>query len=280
MLVKLFKYEWKAFWKVPAAINLALLIVTLVGMATLVTPFWEIDSFAIEMLSVTAIMFYIVGIFAGLIAVVVYIAIRFYRNVYTDEGYLTNTLPVTPRMIILSKLLVSSLWSVISGIVVFLSIFLLVFAAAYSFDGINFFRDLLELDELWETWRYLLGISVNAHFLRIMLDTVISVLYMIIRVFFSILMLYTAISLGQLFQRHKIAGAVAWYIAEYVIIQMVTSIASSVLLYSNWDSIYNYTGFGSMYNWYFYGGFVLSAICCVAMFFLSEYMLKKRLNLD
>ena len=63
MLVKLFKYEWKAFWKVPATINLALLIVTLVGMATLVTPFWEIDSFAIEMLSVTAIMFYIVGIF-------------------------------------------------------------------------------------------------------------------------------------------------------------------------------------------------------------------------
>ena len=68
MFVKLFKYEWKTFWKVPAAINLVLLIVTLVGMATLVTPFWDIDSLAIDMLSVTAIMFYVAAIIAGLIA--------------------------------------------------------------------------------------------------------------------------------------------------------------------------------------------------------------------
>ncbi len=280
MFVKLFKYEWKTFWKVPAAINLVLLIVTLVGMATLVTPFWDIDSLAIDMLSVTAIMFYVAAIIAGLIAVVVYTAIRFYRNIYTDEGYLTNTLPVTPRMIILSKLLVSSLWSIISGIVVFLSIFMLIFSAAYSFEGVRFFRDLLEFDELWEAWGYLLGITTDARYFGILLRILFSILYTVVRVFFSILMLYTAISLGQLFHRHKIAGAVAWYIAEYVFVQMVSSIFSTVLLYHNWPDSYFFSNFESYYIMVSYGGFLLTTLCCIGMFFLSEFMLKKRLNLD
>ena len=278
MLGKLFKYEWKSFWKVPAAINLILGIITLVGIASLITPFWDIDSVVISMLMVTAILFYVVAIFGGMIAVTVYTAVRFYRNIYTDEGYLTNTLPVTPRMIILSKLFVSSIWTAITGIVVVLSVFTLVYTTMLSYEGINIFRELLEFDEFWEELARIIGFRWDISFLWTALYCTTSILYSILRVFFSILMLYAAISLGQLFSRHKVAGAVAWYVAEYVFVQFASSILRSMLVVTNiFDTPYDYS---SIFDPIFYGGFFLTLLCCLGLFFLSEFMLKRRLNLD
>ena len=279
MLGKLFIYEWKSFWKVPAAINIILGVVTLAGMASLITPFWDIDSVVINVLMVTAILFYVIAIFGGMIAVSIYTAIRFYRNIYTDEGYLTNTLPVTPRMIILSKLFVSSIWSVITGIVVILSIFTLVYTTMLSYEGINIFRELLEYDEFWEELARLIGLQWDSNFFAVALYTITSILYSILRVFFSILMLYAAISLGQLFTKHKVAGAVAWYIAEYIVVQFASSLLTSMLVVTD---IYHtsYYDYSVIFDPMLYGGFVLTLLCSLGLFFLTEFMLSKRLNLD
>ena len=90
MLKKLFKYEWVFFWKVPTAINVFLIIVTIVGVISLASPFWELNLWGIDVLLGLAIFFYIMAIFACSIAVTVYVAVRYYKNIYTDEGYLTN----------------------------------------------------------------------------------------------------------------------------------------------------------------------------------------------
>ena len=55
----------------------------------------------------------------------IYIAVRFYKNLYTDEGYLMHTLPVTPRQLLVSKLTVGSLWSFLVTILTLWAVFLI-----------------------------------------------------------------------------------------------------------------------------------------------------------
>ena len=275
MLKKLFKYEWKYCWKVPATINLCLIIMTLVGIVSLISPFWTLDYAIIDVLMFTAISLYYLSIIAGSIAVSVYIAVRYYKNVYTDEGYLTNTLPVTPRQIILSKLFVSTIWSFITSIVITISVFLLIHCALISYENVNIFS---EMANVWSEFVILcedeLGLSLTSFLVAILLSLIISPI-------FSILMMYSSIALGQLFTKHKIAGAVIWYIIQYMIIQTVTSLIMNVpLFFGLMEADYNNISPMSIINPIMYGSILLTLAATVGLYFITEYMLKKKLNLD
>ena len=54
-----------------------------------------------------------VGIFGSLVVTEVLVFVRFYKNFYTDEGYLTFTLPVKRSKLLLSKTLNSIIWFVL-----------------------------------------------------------------------------------------------------------------------------------------------------------------------
>lgn len=276
MLKKLFKYEWKFFWKVPATINLALIIITLVGITSFITPLWTIESTIIDILMVTGLMFYIIAIFAGSIAISVYIAIRFYKSIYTDEGYLTNTLPVTPRQIVLSKLFVSSIWTFITVIVIFISIFTLIFVSVFSYSDINVFY---RLSDSWKEIKVIVDYELGYDGFKLTVYMILSILYTVISTFFSILMLFSAISLGQLFTRHKVAGAVGWYIGEFMIVQFTLSVLQSIPVLLNINNT-NYRDFASFFDPMFYGSIILTLVCSFGLFFLTEYMMKRKLNLD
>ena len=137
MLKKLFKYEWKFFWKIPTAISIFLAILTVIGVISLASPFWSLDITGINIMLGLSLFFYILAIAAGSIAVTVFIAIRYYKNVYTDEGYLTNTLPVTARQIVISKLSVGMIWSLIIGAVVSVSVFSLAYTALLCQEDVD-----------------------------------------------------------------------------------------------------------------------------------------------
>jgi hypothetical protein len=279
MLGKLFKYEWKSFWKVPAAINVFLLIITFIGAISLLSPFWELDFEIMDTLMVFAIMFYYLALMAGSIAIAVYIAIRFYKNVYTDEGYLTHTLPVSPRDIIFSKLFVSIIWSIITGIVICFSVFFLLFAAMK--DYINTY----ELVNVWqEIKREALPVMEEA-FGNLFVFVLFIILLMFITTVFSILMMYSAVSLGQMFSKHKVAGAVIWYVAEYVIVQFSSSILMNIPLLGVISDPYAIDSMtpaaaGTLIKLMLIGSAIISAIAGTLLYFLTEYMMRRKLNLD
>lgn len=275
MLKKLFIHEWKSFSKVPGAINLCLILLTLVGIVSLISPIWTLEYDIIAIFMVLAIMIYYLSIIAGSIAVTVYTAMRYYKNVYTDEGYLTNTLPVTPRQIILSKLYVSSIWHYITSIVITVSVFALVYVGLYSYDGINLFQ---EFATAWDTIMEAMAGEMGLDVFAILLGLIISLL---ISPFFSIVMLYSSIALGQLFKKHKVAGAVMWYIIEYLVIQFVSSLIVNVPLFTGLMEVeMNDTFPFLIINLVLYGSLLLTIAATVGLYFISEYMLKKKLNLD
>lgn len=276
MLIKLFKYEWKFFWKVPATINLALVIITLLGITSLISPLWTLDYDIIGALMATSLLFYYLSIFAGSIAVSVYIAIRFYKNVYTDEGYLTNTLPVTPRQIILSKLFVGVLWTAITGLVIMFSVLILVAVGLYSY-GDNSIIEIIR--ELMLAWNDMAEIFREIGF-RPFSFTFLCVIYSIISTFFSILMLYSAISLGQMFSRHKVAGAIIWYFVEYMVVQFGSSILMTIIGFSVVNRLDYYDSISSIFDPIMIGSIFLYLLGGFGLYCITEYMLKKKLNLD
>lgn len=273
MLKKLFKYEWKFFWKVPATINLALAIITLLGVTFIISPLWDLESELISILMSTSLMFYYLSIFACSIAVTVYIAIRFYRSAYTDEGYLTHTLPVTPRQIILSKLFVGTIWTFITGCVIIISVAVLIITFVFASTDFNLFYG---IGEVWEEFLSLFE-ELGFHFY---LSAFLFLLLSVTGSFFNILMLYSAISLGQMFSRHRIAGAVVWYIAEYTIVQFGSSILMSITILGLFNSMDASDSPGSITSLLLGGSFLLTLAGDIILYYITEYMMKKKLNLD
>lgn len=111
MLRKLMRYDFGAvfgLWWIPA--------VTLTALAPLTGLFLYIsgrtDDFSPMAVAVSAItgvlvFLYVVTFVATLLLSLFFCHRRFYCNFYTDEGYLTFTLPVSRRTLLLSKTLVT-----------------------------------------------------------------------------------------------------------------------------------------------------------------------------
>ena len=78
----------------------------------------------------------VLAIIAACFLVFFIICAQFYRNLMTDEGYLTFTLPVKTSEILWSKLITAMLWTIISSVVIGLCVLMFVgLSTAASGDG-------------------------------------------------------------------------------------------------------------------------------------------------
>ena len=120
MLGKLMKYEWKNIWKAGTLMLLGMLVVTVIGCVVLRMPgvaeFFDSNDvngaqawLVISSFAATLIL-YVIMLLASTWGMLIFLGIRFYRSMYTDEGYLSHTLPVTANQLFLSKVLVSGVW--------------------------------------------------------------------------------------------------------------------------------------------------------------------------
>ncbi|MBQ6887887.1 MAG: hypothetical protein IJN54_10280 [Lachnospiraceae bacterium] len=275
MLNKLIKHEWRAFWKVPAFVSLFLAIFTLFGVIALSAKIWETDNPVIMALSVFVMLFYYIAIFVVSFVAILYTALRFYKNIYTDEGYLMHTLPVTQKSLILSKLIVSYIWTIIIAVVIILSISGLVCALLATTGTLSsFWENIQEIMEILSSYGFMkefqevLGIGFVPLIIVWILIALLSPLS-------NILMIYTSISLGQLFKKHKVGGAILSYIGIYTVLQIINSIVTAPIMFSTANTA-ELTVFGPMM--YFTLGEQILLI--IGFFFLTEWIMKRKLNLE
>ena len=122
MLGKLTKYEIKATARIFLPLYAGLLLFALINKV-----FIEINLLQTKMAFLSAIsgMIYFFIIVATFIITLVVMIQRFYKNLLSDEGYLMFTIPVTPSKHIISKMIVSILWAVVSVIAAVLSVLVL-----------------------------------------------------------------------------------------------------------------------------------------------------------
>jgi len=213
MLKKLLKHDFITTWKVPAAVYAVLIVLGLITAISVqgVNHFGE--SFGMSLLMFSAIGLFYIGIIAANITMLIYLVIRYYRSMYTSEGYLTFTLPVKTDMIFLSKVITGSVWMFLSYICTFISL---------AIAGIGFIK---ATDIPADEFRTLL-MSIN-EVLGLTDPGLISIFVyaIIITPIAGIVCIYFCVSIGQLWQNHKILGSVLCFIALYIINQLVSQIA-------------------------------------------------------
>ena len=146
--------------------------------------------------AVAYVTIYVIFIIGIILATIFYLAARMQKSLFSDEGYLTNTLPVTPDKLLWSKILIFWTWSAIDFLCVALSIFILFSYPETMPDIIDgfqmFFTSLFGFDGF-----------------HAMVETITVVLALIIEYFFYITALILfSICLGSLFKTHKALGAV------------------------------------------------------------------------
>ncbi|MBQ7955654.1 MAG: hypothetical protein IJ282_07870 [Lachnospiraceae bacterium] len=298
MLGKLLKHEWRSTWKLPTALSAFTILMTLLGALSFKMPMWQklvgnnpSSVTFVDLVAVAILITYFITIVVSAYAIMIYFSVRFYKNLYTDEGYLMHTLPTTPRNLIFSKTVISSFWNVISTTLMMASMF-------WLFDV--FMKTLLTEAEWKEVSAAFAGISpsINEIFIEYSGVSVVFAIFayiltLLVGSIYGMLLIYLCICIGQLFRKHKVAAAIIAYLVVTTIIQTITSVAvlpatfnmmfkmeamsESLLIASPMEALV--APFATMMP-VIYISLALSAILSIAAFFACEYITKRKLNLD
>ena len=279
MLGKLIKHEWLSTWKVPTILCIYLGVLTILGCVSFLSPMWQTDNFVIEIIAILSVALYMLSLFAISITVYVYFIVRFYRNMYTSEGYLTHTLPVKPWEHIFSKGLIYFIWMFISATAMITSAVLIVITAISTVEG-----DMLYI--VWEAmktevmpeldlvWQEMFGMSVGGYIVVILVSAFISSVY-------SIMMMYVSMAIGQLFNKYKVLASFVAYAVVNFVVNLITTVVELPIFKMTFEE--TFTGSGDISNIFSYSIWSSVGVCAVlavVFAFVTEYITRKKLNLD
>ena len=251
MLGKLLKHEWKAVWKIPVLLIGILLAAAMMAGFTFHLPIWDSEWVGLPLSGVMMIITFYVAIIGVSLGITIYFAVRYYKNMFTDEGYLTNTLPVSSHQLLLSKVITMFSWNIIS-----------ILAVAASF---------------WELFD--MGIW-DSPYMQEFGGFCVSMIVMVFASAFSGTMTIVAsVTIGQMVRRHRILGAFGAYFAIGTVMQIISTVILFPYMISTFDNVYVETPFPLMTVMYLIISAV-SVIIGVGLYFLSEYLIRKQLELE
>lgn len=216
MVKKLFKYEFKFYFRIMLPIYAIYLLVAAVGriIQLFEDPFEKVRPLYMFLFgSSTAIL--ALGSVAMLIGVFIIAVIRFYKSMYGGEGYLTFTLPVSETSHILTKLVTAVVFEVaaIAVILLGLSVFTAgeVFAEVLKAAGYIFSK----------VYDY-----VGAHMLLYILEIAV---FLLVYAASAVLVYYMCITIGQLSNKSRVGMAVLAYFIYYIAVQIIGFIINIVI---------------------------------------------------
>lgn len=271
MLGKLIKHEWKAIWKIPTILIGALMVISFLAGMPFISPIWRSGIGGIEVFKVLVWMLFYFAIIGVSIGIMLFLAIRFYRSMFTDEGYLTHTLPATSHQLLLSKVIVMGIWIFFSMAGVFLSILI--------FGGMAILFLQPEIS-IWNMWKDICREFEAIGMLGLNLfNFAASIIFMLIASTVNGTMLITgSICLGQMVKGHKVLGSIGAYFAINTVVQIVGMVVMLPnMLKTRFEAP---IGVFQMLASVYWGMGVLCVLVSVGLYFLSEYLIRRHLNLD
>ena len=288
MLGKLIKYEWKSTYKVGIILLLALGMATLIGCLAFQAPMWReiqsrhyyIETMGMTMMNVVSVfsfILYILLLTGAVYAIFIYLVVHFYRSMYTDEGYLLHTLPVTKNQILVSKILVSTIWVFLVYIGMILSIFIFLLVLVSVTTGENMFTVMRELMEILGEFKDLFDLLFGD--LEITWTVVASIINLLLGVPMAVIIMFGAVSLGQLFSKHRVLMA----ILSYVCILIFRWVLRSVIQGISWAGMMSSTtgqGFFDYTNMTLYSNLILELLLAVGCYLASYFITSKKLNME
>ena len=277
MVKKLFKHEISYYVRSMLPIYSILLVIAAVSR---VIQFFEADNTLYNTLNIISILTYIVGVVATFGMTTVFTIIRYYRNLFTSEGYLSFTLPVTPTQHILSKLATAVITHIASLIVVLTSVCIITAGDVFTevVKAINYLFD--QLPALFtQEFVKTTAAQWQANLRLFIVELVVMMLAMII---YLMLLYYACITVGQMFNKNRIIAAVGVYFGYYMVTQAIGTvlvIVSQFLPWERFSEIFHAAPFGTIHT-IVIGYVLLELALATGLFFVSRAIVRRKLNLE
>ena len=122
MLRKLIKHDTRALRKISSSMFIVALLAGLLSGLCLRFSEKVADYLVLDILISLVNLLSLFALAASILVVIVFVALRYFRNFYTDEGYLTFTLPVRRTQLVFSKtfvgffVIVKQLVAILAGV--------------------------------------------------------------------------------------------------------------------------------------------------------------------
>ena len=204
--------------------------------------------------------------------------VRFYKNLYTAEGYLTFTLPVTNEQHIFVKLFTAIVCMSVCALTVFLAVMI-----AIPFDEVTaFFGDFGDMLSL--TASEVGVLNTVAYALEVIIIVVLYASY-------SLLLAYGCITIGQTAKKHRILKAIGAYYVYHIARQTLGTVLSIILVTIEFPDITiedpveiseaaerlgTIIGVHSL----LVGAILFFAVICAVLWAVTQHIMTKKLNLE
>ena len=264
MLRKLLKYEIRATSRTFLPMYALLIVFALINKF-----FIAVNSETLRIPMIIAMSVFVIIIVGICVMTLVVTIQRFNKNLLTDEGYLSFTLPVKVHTQIDCKMIVALIWTLLSAIVAILSIFVLMI----NEKSIEMFQKFLS--EFIPAFN-----SLGTGGYVIILE---GILLVILSTLCCAVTIYAAITIGNMSSKHRLLAGLGAYLGFGVIEQIITSIIISC--FGNRFELY----FGNLRSAPQSVGTIEIALLWIIVYtlifgavyyFLTNWMLKKKLNLE
>lgn len=286
MLGKLLKHEYKATARTMLPV-LALFILLSVAMRFITDTIVDVDLGIVGVVLEVVIVIAYILIFAAVCFLGYFSSVlRFSKNIFSDEGYLMNTLPVKPWMHIVSKIIPAFTWLITCILACMFSVCI----ADDGFKGIGEFLNAIK--SLFEDFFDVLAQQPLFVF-QVVLAFVLGIVL-------SYLTFYCSLAIGNSFSKNKKLMSVVVFVILTTIGTIIATAVSEGLLNSmseafevTTDTVYESDSAGVTVSVSSPAerGFkeanivmlienIMTFAFCVVTFFGSTYFMKNRLNLE
>lgn len=270
MFTKLLKHDFQSTWGIIGLLCLMSLGASLLGGGAMRYLVWISQRGTEEMtiLTVLCILTMVVAILfiavCGVVALLVLIW-RFYKSRFTDEGYLTFTLPVTSHQILLSSMVNTVLNMLVVGITIMASLAVLLLLG------------LTVISDFWPNFQRVISRALQALsrvFTMQGLGYLMQMLGVIIIGFAcELVVLMLSVTIGALVaKKHKILAALGVYYGIHIALSVfnASSVAAVVIVEA---------GSNAAATRLFWSQGLIELLIAVGGYFLMHYLVSRKLNL-
>lgn len=202
----------------------------------------------VTLLGIFGVIYYVFTLILAMLTITHNVK-RFKKNMFSHEGYLTNTLPVTPAQHVIAKVIIGAVNYVASFVIIYLGMLLL---SACSGE-IETFRKVMEF-----AFNFIGDIGLLVPTFLMLATGYLALL----------LCCYMVTSIGSMIGASK-GGSAAIGVGLAAAYIFVTSMLNSVMV----DGGVSPKGILYIYSFFY-------ALCAVGEFFIVTYIIKNKLNLQ
>ncbi len=269
MLKKLFVYDMKTLSKSQVPFILGILGAGVLGLlCTLSTYLIPDDLSFLTVFPMLISYLLLMAVSVGASVASIFILIHYYKKFFSDEGYLTFMFPVSVETQFLSKLLSGTIFSVL-GVLATLFSFLLIFSAMIGSVTPMELADLINI--------LFSGTGASPLSVGVVITAVLIVLLILVSPASQLSLYYTAVTLGSIFfSKHKIIGSIVFYMVANFVVSIVTFAVTLIVAIITAILQNELIMMITMLS----VSLVMLIAIGIAGYFISVYMLKRKINLE